>query len=102
MNMYECIYKSHTLTYCGHQLYYPIAVNWRSSRNLIFFLDQSVLPLTGPLTSPFGIEGNAWSLSPEGDPHWPDLQYLFLSGTPAMDNGLALWDLVGYRRKVQI
>ncbi|XP_042876621.1 glucose dehydrogenase [FAD, quinone]-like [Penaeus japonicus] len=71
----------------------PILVNPKNFKDY-------VLNRQGPLTSPFGVEGNAWSLSAEGDPHWPDLQYLFLSGTPAMDNGLAFWDLVGYRRKL--
>ncbi|XP_042889853.1 glucose dehydrogenase [FAD, quinone]-like [Penaeus japonicus] len=54
----------------------------------------------GPLTSPFGVEGNAWSLAEKGDPYWPDLQYLFISGTPALDSGIAIWDLIGYRREV--
>lgn len=54
----------------------------------------------GPFTSPFGVEGNAWSLAEKGDPYWPDLQYLFISGTPALDSGLAIWDLIGYRREV--
>ncbi|MPC74891.1 hypothetical protein E2C01_069271 [Portunus trituberculatus] len=53
---------------------------------------------TGPLTSPFSLEGNAWSRSEEGDPDWPDLQYLFISGGPAMDYGLFITDLIGFRR----
>ncbi|KAK8376613.1 hypothetical protein O3P69_009907 [Scylla paramamosain] len=51
-----------------------------------------------PLTSPFSLEGNAWSRSEEGDPDWPELQYLFISGGPAMDYGLFITDLIGFRR----
>ena len=56
----------------------------------------------GPLTSPFSLEGNAWSRSEEGDPDWPDLQYLFMSGGPAMDYGLFLTDIIGFRRDVGV
>ncbi|XP_069181513.1 glucose dehydrogenase [FAD, quinone] [Procambarus clarkii] len=52
----------------------------------------------GPLTCPFGVEVNAWSLAEEGDPYWPDLQFLFVSGTPALDYGLFITDGIGYRR----
>ncbi|KAK8741860.1 hypothetical protein OTU49_002431, partial [Cherax quadricarinatus] len=52
----------------------------------------------GPLTSPMGVEGNAWSLAEVGDPFWPDLQYLFMSGTPALDDGLFITDIIGFRR----
>ncbi|XP_045604147.1 glucose dehydrogenase [FAD, quinone] [Procambarus clarkii] len=52
----------------------------------------------GPLTSPMGVEGNAWSLAEEGDPYWPDLQYLFISATPAADAGLLLADVIGFKR----
>ncbi|XP_045121245.1 glucose dehydrogenase [FAD, quinone]-like isoform X2 [Portunus trituberculatus] len=62
------------------------------------FLKDYVYNRTGPLTSPFSLEGNAWSRSEEGDPDWPDLQYLFISGGPAMDYGLFITDLIGFRR----
>ncbi|XP_071530904.1 glucose dehydrogenase [FAD, quinone]-like [Panulirus ornatus] len=52
----------------------------------------------GPLTSPFAVEGNAWNLAEEGDPLWPELQYLFISGSPGIDSGLLITDLIGFRR----
>ncbi|XP_071540783.1 glucose dehydrogenase [FAD, quinone]-like [Panulirus ornatus] len=52
----------------------------------------------GPLTCPYGVEVNAWGLAEEGDPYWPDVQYLFVSGTPALDYGLFITDGIGYRR----
>ncbi|XP_068248199.1 glucose dehydrogenase [FAD, quinone]-like isoform X2 [Palaemon carinicauda] len=54
----------------------------------------------GPFTTPFGVEGNAWSLAEEGDPHWPDLQYLLISGTPGIDYGTFLGDLIGFRKEL--
>ncbi|KAK7070816.1 hypothetical protein SK128_003588 [Halocaridina rubra] len=51
----------------------------------------------GPLACPFAIEGNAWSLSEEGDPHWPQLQYVFLSSNMAMNYGFVLSDIIGYK-----
>ncbi|XP_069958460.1 glucose dehydrogenase [FAD, quinone] [Cherax quadricarinatus] len=52
----------------------------------------------GPLTNPLAVEGYAWGLAEEGDPYWPEFQYLFFSGTPAADAGLVLTDLLGFRR----
>nr|XP_053648460.1 glucose dehydrogenase [FAD, quinone]-like [Cherax quadricarinatus] len=52
----------------------------------------------GPLTNPLAVEGYAWGLDEEGDPYWPEFQYLFFSGTPAADAGLVLTDLLGFRR----
>lgn len=51
----------------------------------------------GPLTSPFAIEGNAWSLAEEGDPHWPDLQYLLLSSSPTIDFNYFFLKVFGYK-----
>ncbi|XP_069950744.1 glucose dehydrogenase [FAD, quinone]-like [Cherax quadricarinatus] len=53
----------------------------------------------GPLSCPFGVEVNAWSLGEE-DPQWPDVQYLFVSGTPALDYGFFITDGIGYRREL--
>ncbi|XP_066966830.1 glucose dehydrogenase [FAD, quinone]-like [Macrobrachium rosenbergii] len=61
---------------------------------------QYVQDKQGPLTTPFGVEGNAWSLAEEGDPHWPDLQYLLISGTPGIDFGIFISDLIGFRREL--
>ncbi|XP_045123984.1 glucose dehydrogenase [FAD, quinone]-like [Portunus trituberculatus] len=55
---------------------------------------------TGPLSCPLGVEVNAWGLSEEGDPYWPELQYLFVSGTPAFDYGLFITDGIGYTREL--
>ncbi|KAK3859895.1 hypothetical protein Pcinc_034025 [Petrolisthes cinctipes] len=54
----------------------------------------------GPLTSPTAVEGNAWSVNESGedDPQWPDLQYLFMSGTPFSDWGIYIVDVLGFRR----
>lgn len=49
------------------------------------------------------MEVNAWSVNEgDGDPFWPDLQYLFVSGTVAMDGGLFITDGIGYTREVKI
>lgn len=60
-----------------------------------------MFPSPGPFTSPLGVEVNAWSRAEEGDPDWPDLQYLFMSLGPGLDYGLFLRDLIGYRRDVR-
>ncbi|XP_050712612.1 glucose dehydrogenase [FAD, quinone]-like [Eriocheir sinensis] len=62
------------------------------------YLKDYIFNGEGPLTSPFSLEGNAWSRAEEGDPNWPDLQYLFISGSPSMDYGLIINDLIGFRR----
>lgn len=54
----------------------------------------------GPLTSPFAIEGNAWGLAEEGDPHWPDLQYLLLSSSPTIDFNYFFLKVFGYKTEV--
>ncbi|XP_066966829.1 glucose dehydrogenase [FAD, quinone]-like [Macrobrachium rosenbergii] len=51
----------------------------------------------GPLTNPFTMEGNFWPKSEEGDPNWPESQILFTSGSPGMNYGFLLADLIGYR-----
>ncbi|KAK8384695.1 hypothetical protein O3P69_014339 [Scylla paramamosain] len=55
---------------------------------------------TGPLSCPLGVEVNAWAMSEEGDPYWPELQFLFVSGTPAFDYGLFVTDGIGYTREL--
>ncbi|XP_050713696.1 glucose dehydrogenase [FAD, quinone]-like [Eriocheir sinensis] len=55
---------------------------------------------TGPLSAPFGVEVNAWTPAAAGDPGWPDLQYLFMSITPAVDYGILFTDGIGFRRDV--
>nr|XP_053648456.1 oxygen-dependent choline dehydrogenase-like [Cherax quadricarinatus] len=52
----------------------------------------------GPLTNPLAVEGYAWNLAEEGDPYWPEFQYILLSGTPAANAGLALTDLPDFSR----
>ncbi|XP_071540782.1 glucose dehydrogenase [FAD, quinone]-like [Panulirus ornatus] len=52
----------------------------------------------GPLTSPVGIEVVAWSPAAEGDPLWPEVEYLFSSLTLALDYGLTLASAAGFRR----
>ncbi|KAK3870431.1 hypothetical protein Pcinc_024341 [Petrolisthes cinctipes] len=55
----------------------------------------------GPLSVPLGVEVNAWIRS-EGrdDPMWPELQFLFISLTPAVDFGLLVTDGIGFRRSL--
>ncbi|XP_050713623.1 glucose dehydrogenase [FAD, quinone]-like [Eriocheir sinensis] len=55
---------------------------------------------TGPLSCPLGVEVNAWGVSEEGDPYWPELQYLFVSGTPVFDYGLFITDGIGFTREL--
>lgn len=65
----------------------------------IFILKFPLIP--GPLSCPFGVEVNAWSVNEgDGDPFWPDLQYLCVSGTVAMDGGIFITDGIGYTREV--
>ncbi|XP_076064872.1 glucose dehydrogenase [FAD, quinone]-like isoform X2 [Oratosquilla oratoria] len=54
----------------------------------------------GILTSPMAIEVNAWPRLNAADPDWPDLQFLFVSMTAAIDKGLLLADAIGYDRAV--
>ncbi|KAG7169502.1 Glucose dehydrogenase [FAD quinone]-like 13 [Homarus americanus] len=35
----------------------------------------------GPFTAPLGIEAHAWIEADEGDPYWPELQFLFIADT---------------------
>ncbi|KAK8384651.1 hypothetical protein O3P69_014313 [Scylla paramamosain] len=65
-------------------------------------IKQYLRDKTGPLAVPFGVEVNAWSPAHPsvGDPMWPDLQYLFMSITPAVDYGLLFTDGVGFRREL--
>ncbi|KAK7085472.1 hypothetical protein SK128_005041, partial [Halocaridina rubra] len=53
----------------------------------------------GPLSAPTGIGAHAWIPSTQGDPHWPELQFLFVYGTSTLDKGLAIPDIIGYDRK---
>nr|XP_045592400.1 glucose dehydrogenase [FAD, quinone]-like [Procambarus clarkii] len=53
----------------------------------------------GPFATPIGIEAHAWIESDEGDPYWPELQFLFISGTAMFDNGISIPDLIGYDRQ---
>ncbi|XP_071522739.1 glucose dehydrogenase [FAD, quinone]-like [Panulirus ornatus] len=53
----------------------------------------------GPFSSPLGIEAHAWIEADEGDPYWPELQFLFIAGTTMLDDGLSITDLIGYDRK---
>ncbi|CAL4094385.1 unnamed protein product, partial [Meganyctiphanes norvegica] len=53
---------------------------------------------TGPLSAPFGMEGLAWMVG-EKDSEWPELQFLFLSFTPAMDSGLLLQKVIGFNKE---
>ncbi|KAF2368325.1 Glucose-methanol-choline oxidoreductase C-terminal [Trinorchestia longiramus] len=53
----------------------------------------------GPLTAPFGPEGNAWfSFGHKKDPEWPDVQLVIVAITPGLDSGLIIGDTLGYDR----
>ncbi|XP_042214795.1 glucose dehydrogenase [FAD, quinone]-like isoform X1 [Homarus americanus] len=67
---------------------------WLNPRNIKNYFKTR----EGPLSVPMALEGNAWSLAEEGDPHWPDLQFLFMASTPALDGGVYFNDIIGFRR----
>uniref|UniRef100_A0A6A7FTD1 Glucose dehydrogenase [FAD, quinone]-like n=2 Tax=Hirondellea gigas TaxID=1518452 RepID=A0A6A7FTD1_9CRUS len=84
-------------------------LTWKIKRgmgqNLINMVDPSVfadyrLHKRGVLTSPFGLEGKAWtSLGYTVDPAWPDLEFTVFSAHPALDNGFRIADMMGFERK---
>ncbi|XP_047740953.1 glucose dehydrogenase [FAD, quinone] [Hyalella azteca] len=55
---------------------------------------------SGPLSAPFGMEGNAWVRLREGDPTFPDMQFLIASLSIGVDFGLLISPTVGFKREV--
>ena len=56
----------------------------------------------GPLASPYSIEAHSWLPADEGDPMWPEVQFLYVSATAAMDKGTLIPFLAGYDKKVRM
>ncbi|CAL4113234.1 unnamed protein product, partial [Meganyctiphanes norvegica] len=55
----------------------------------------------GPYSVPFGVEVNAWTEGVEGDPKWPEMQYLFIAATPGIDYGIFFGPTyVGFKRQL--
>ena len=45
--------------------------------------------------------GNAWAkLGPDGDPEWPDMQFLMMSFTPTIDHGIFVAPSIGIKPEV--
>ncbi|XP_069986833.1 glucose dehydrogenase [FAD, quinone] [Penaeus vannamei] len=65
-----------------------------------FSLKEYIFRRRGPLSAPYAIEAHAWIPAEEGDPLWPEVQFLFIAGTSTLDKGIAIPDLIGYDRKL--
>ncbi|KAF2367609.1 Glucose-methanol-choline oxidoreductase C-terminal [Trinorchestia longiramus] len=62
---------------------------------------QYITNRRGPLSAPMGVEGNAWAQLGDGqDPTFPDVQFLIVSLSLAIDYGLVLSPAVGFKREV--
>ncbi|XP_066938747.1 glucose dehydrogenase [FAD, quinone]-like [Macrobrachium rosenbergii] len=74
------------------------------SINMLTFASPSairdyIFDREGPFASPIAIEAHAWIESDEGDPYWPELQFLFIAGTATLDKGLGIPEIIGYDKK---
>ncbi|KAG7159555.1 Oxygen-dependent choline dehydrogenase-like 1, partial [Homarus americanus] len=80
-------------------------VNKNSAGNILSLVAPSSIKnyLTngqGPLSVPLGFEAVAWLPSKEGDPLWPQIQFLFSSLPSVFDLGLTLTTAVNLRKDV--
>ncbi|XP_042239057.1 glucose dehydrogenase [FAD, quinone]-like [Homarus americanus] len=78
-------------------------VNKNSAGNILSLVAPSSIKnyLTngqGPLSVPLGFEAVAWLPSKEGDPLWPQIQFLFSSLPSVFDLGLTLTTAVNLRK----
>ncbi|KAF2368328.1 Glucose-methanol-choline oxidoreductase C-terminal [Trinorchestia longiramus] len=55
----------------------------------------------GPLSVPFGLDGNAFlNMGSHEDPLWPDVQLVLQPQTPAIDGGIMFGNQIGFRSKI--
>ena len=55
----------------------------------------------GPLSVPFGLDGNAFiNTGTNKDPLWPDIQLVMQPQSPAVDGGVMFGNQIGFRMEV--
>ncbi|KAF2349775.1 Glucose-methanol-choline oxidoreductase C-terminal [Trinorchestia longiramus] len=62
---------------------------------------QYITKRQGPLSTPLGVEGNAWARLGDGqDPTFPDMQFIIISSHFGIDYGLLFSPTAGFKREV--
>ncbi|XP_076046704.1 glucose dehydrogenase [FAD, quinone]-like [Oratosquilla oratoria] len=62
-------------------------------------INQYLQRREGPYSVPTEVEVNAWPLAEKGDPHWPDIQAVLFTTTPAQSHTGVDSDFIGYTKE---